>query len=1244
IQRRIQRRMLLLKMESPARYLQVLRENADEVQALFHELVINVTGFFRESETFDLLKKRVFPGLLRDASDPESSIRIWVPGCSTGEEPYSIAMSLLEVAKKMGREPNVQIFATDVDDVALEKARAGVYPESVQSDISPDRLRRFFTKVTGGYQVGRLLREMCVFARQNVTRDPPFSKLDIVSCRNLLIYLGSILQRQALVTFHYALKPTGILVLGRNETVGSSTELFAPMDKKQRLYTKKPGAAIAPTQGFLVHPYLPSQEPRKAAAETTATDVRRQADRLVLARYSPTGVIIDASFRVLEFRGRTGSYLEPAAGSASLNLLKMAREGLSIPLKTIVERAAKKKAAASATAHVRMKENGGFRDVLITATPLRSGGSQDAHFLVLFEEERRRGREKAAAAERPPSSRPLTKPEARDLAETREELASTKQYLQSIIEDQEASNEELRSANEEIQSSNEELQSANEELETAKEELQSTNEELTTVNDELQARNSELSTVNNDLHNLLASASIPIVMLGRDLRVRRFTPPASRVLNLIPTDVGRPLADINPNVNVPDLEDLLVGVLDHLRVLEREVQDRAGRWYGMTIRPYQTVDNKIDGVVMSFVDVDSLKRNFEDMRSARDFSEAIVETIREPLVVLDGDLRVQSANRAFYQTFQLGREEVEQRPLSTVGAGQFNVPELREALEKVLPRDLRVLDLEIEREFGALGRRTLLVNVRKLERPDGGLILLAFDDITETKRAAEVRYRRLFESSNDGLLVVNGESGQVADASPSLLEIFGLDRTELLGRRLWETDLFHDTRVGEEVFAKGRARDPIGVVPLMTREGKWLDLEIVSTSYGEAGQALLLMSFRDVTARRRAEETARVAQDELRQSQKMEAIGRLAGGIAHDFNNIATTILGFGDILVERLGGDEDMHQAAVEIKKAGERAAALTRQLLAFSRRQKLQPKVLDLNDVVKDVEPMLRRLVGERIAITTYLAPDIGSVKADVHQLEQAILNLAINARDAMPKGGRLHIQTSSARLLDEDAASLEVRPGAYSALTIGDTGVGMDVKVQAHLFEPFFTTKDKGQGTGLGLSMVYGLVRQSGGAIRVHSEVGRGTTIRIYLPRSDEEPAERPAAPHWTEAPGGDERVLLVEDEESVRSLAAQMLRKRGYQVLEAGAADEALALARRVSDPIDLLVSDVVMPGQSGPELYRMLRSARPELRVLFMSGYPGGELMEQDGELGSAPFLQKPFTTFDLCTSVRGALDGDHPAG
>jgi two-component system, chemotaxis family, CheB/CheR fusion protein len=704
IQRRLQRRMVLHKLDGLGDYVKYLEANPTELQALYQDILIHVTRFFREPSSFEALKSSVLPVAMNNRGDGQP-LRMWVCGCSTGEEAYSLAMTVFEFLEDAGQNTPIQLFATDVSESAIEHARDGSYPESIAADVSPERLRRFFSKLDSGYRIVKRVRDVCVFARQDVTRDPPFSRLDLILCRNVLIYMGAHLQKRVMTVFHYALKPTGFLMLGHSETVGSYADLFAVTDKKHRVFQKKPNAVPTLALSGDYPARMPLSRKLLVPVRDDGRAIQQEAERLVQERYAPPGVVIDADLQIVQFRGQTGRFLEPASGDPSLNVLKMAREGMLYGLRSVLNKVRKGNAAVRKDG-IRVRSNGGWLDIAVEAIPLAS--PQRRHYLILFHESKNEARQKP----KQPVERPGKRlPRRESLAQLERELQSSRDYLQSIIQELEAANEELQSANEEVLSANEELQSTNEELDTAKEELQSTNEELNTVNEELQGRNEELSRVNSDLLNLLASVQIAIVIVSSDLRIRRFTPMAERVLNLIPSDVGRPIGHIKPNIDCPDLEQLTLDVIESVVAQEREVRDRQGHWLSLQIRPYKNLENRIDGAVLALFDVDTVRRHAVEVR---ELCGGIVESVHEPLAILDLGLRVSMVNRPFEREFGVSRKDIQGRFLDDYAAGRWGATSLRKLLEEELPKTGYVENFRLERGVSTSGGDHLLVSARRV--------------------------------------------------------------------------------------------------------------------------------------------------------------------------------------------------------------------------------------------------------------------------------------------------------------------------------------------------------------------------------------------------------------------------------------------------------------------------------------------------------------------------------------------------
>jgi two-component system CheB/CheR fusion protein len=623
IARRIERRMAVNQIAALDSYVKYMQQNPAEVEALFRDLLIGVTNFFRDPEAFRVLEQQAIPKLF--ANKPANApLRVWVAGCSTGEEAYSLAILLVEHMEALKQSHTIQIFASDIDSQALATARAGHYPASIAADVTPERLARFFTAEpeSGAYRIHKGLRDLLVFSEQDVIKDPPFSKLALVSCRNLLIYLGAELQKKLMPLFHYALNPGGMLFLGTSESVGEFGELFAAVDRSAKVYQRKggtPGLLRAGLSGF--QPALEAACPRSApkTAFPVKLPLRELTEQALLQQVVPVGALVNSRGDILYLHGRTGLYLELPPGQTGVhNILKMAREGLLPELTTTLRKAAGLKAVVRCPG-VRVKTNSHFTSVDLTVHPVPVGLTgaepgpeaalqEETLYLVLFEEA------PAAPAQVPPAAAPADGTGPR-IAELERELRAKAEYIQSTHEELQSSTEELKSANEEMQSVNEELQSTNEELETTKEEMQSVNEELATVNAELQTKVADLSRTNADMNNLLAGTGIGTVFVDHQLRILRFSPTVSALINLIPTDVGRPVGHLVSNlVGYDRLVADAQAVLDSLIPRELEVQTRLGAWFLLRIRPYRTQDNVIEGVVLTFTEITELKKTQAALR------------------------------------------------------------------------------------------------------------------------------------------------------------------------------------------------------------------------------------------------------------------------------------------------------------------------------------------------------------------------------------------------------------------------------------------------------------------------------------------------------------------------------------------------------------------------------------------------------------------------------------------------------
>ena len=1077
IRRRVVRRVLVHGLTTLGEYADLLERSREEASALTAEVLIHVTGFFRDPEVFEVLKSVVFPKLLENRPR-DVTIRVWVPGCSTGEEVYSIAIALAEYLTDVNAtDLPIKLFGTDVSLATIEKARAAKYPSSIAREVSQGRLQRFFTKTETGYQIRKDLRDLCVFAKQDATRDPPFSAMDIISCRNLMIYLGPALQERLLPIFHYALKEPGFLVLGTSETIRSFPG-FATFDAKNKIYARTsaaPRLLFDFTERRISEPLEPTTH--GATKVSGPQDVHREADRLVLAEFAPPGVVITDDLAIVQFRGKTGLYLEPTPGTASFDLLRMVHEELRIPLRQTIDEArsklkpTRKVGLAFGAADTR-------RVVDLEVIPFRAASSPQRFFVVLFKEVPTVDVE--GVAEKPPPPPPDPQ-QASVESQLTQELASTRDYLQAVIEQVEASNEELKAANEEIVSSNEELRSTNEELQMAKEELQATNEELRTVNDEMLVRNAEGTRLNDDLTNVLSSVEIPIVILGRDSRLRRYTSAAAKVFGLSPTDLGRPLGEIRPGGYTAEIVPMITEVLEHLGAMERTMRDDTGRWYQVAVRPYLTVDNRIDGTVITAIDIDNVKRGEQLLVEARTYAESIVDTVRECLVVLDLELRVVSANRAFLETLGRVSKEVVGLRLEDLGSGEWALASLREGLER-LREGVAFDGMRVAGEFAGVGKRVFVLHARRIAGT--ALILLALEDVTEKERVeaalqkSESGFRDMLMSAAEAIVMADA-SGKIVFGNEAAAKAFGYGEDELRGLDIDAlvpkgqrgAHAKHRVEFLAEPTPRSMARDRI--LSGVRKDGTEFPVEVLLGSMMSAGGPLAVAFVSDVSRRRETEQKLREYQDKLQR-------------------------VVFDSALLE----ERERRRIAVDLHDRIGQSLALAQIKLGSIRGEVTGAPRKAIDDAIEQIV----QSIGDTRSLTFELSPpvlyDLG--------LKEALSWLV----EDIEKRYGLHIEIVDDGLdkpLDQGASALVFRAvrellmnvfkhagSAHATVSLRRTGDHFDIEVVDE--GSGFSPDEEGareSGGGFGLFSVREQIRRLGGTVTIVSAPQEGTRVSVLVP---------------------------------------------------------------------------------------------------------------------------------------------------
>ena len=922
IMRRIARRLTAHRLQKLDEYLKLLRRDADEVDALFKEFLISVTSFFRYPEAFEALKKDVIPKLF-EGKDFSDQVRVWSVGCATGEEVYSLAMLLHEYADQLQRAPEIQIFATDISEDALETARNGVYPEAATADLTSEQVERYLVEEGQHYRIRRELREMILFADHDLLEDPPFSKLDLVSCRNLLIYLNRTMQEYVFKLLHYALRPGGYLLLGMSESVTSASRLFSEIDRKHALYKRRPSVQLErPVPLFPLQKRINQevtaelgQAPKQKSPET----VEELHHRLLVDEVA--SIVVDEDYNILHLTDRAARYLGYKGGTPSHNVLEAVPRKLRTELRSGLYQAFEK-GKETKQKQVEVEFQGTLKQLTVRVSP---GGEVKSFAQIILIETK--------SPQQPTEIEAEEEPSAKHVAQLEEELRKTKEQLEATIEEYETTTEEMESSNEELLSMNEELQSKNEEIETSKEEVQSVNEELEATNQELIHKVEELRRTNSDLQNLMEATDIATLFLDRQLCIKRMTPRVQELFNVRPDDTGRPLSDFSHNLGYDRLIDDANQVLDRLQPIEREVEGKDGKWFLVQLRPYRTLEDKIDGVVITFVNITEMKAVHREAEEAREYAEEIVDTVQTSLLVLDEDLRVKTANDAFYETFQVEPDDTVGTLVYDLGNQQWDIPELRTLLRDILQESEVVTDYVVEHKFESLGHRIMHLNARRIDNRE--LILLSIEDVTQSSMMQKLREERNFIESLletvGALVIVVDVDGRIVRFNKECQEVTGYSAEEAEGRKVFDFLIPPEDQQGVQVVMEEHeaGRDQTySENEWITKDGerrliRWSSTVLRDT---EGEIEYIIGTGIDITERRQLERELLSISDQER---------RRIGQDLHDLlaSQLAGTSM-MAQSLAVRLERGEDididmMHKVVDLINTSGEQARALSHMLM---------------------------------------------------------------------------------------------------------------------------------------------------------------------------------------------------------------------------------------------------------------------------------------------------------------------------
>jgi len=1207
--RRLQRRMGLASLFTLADYAARLRDSEEEVRGLANDMMINVTGFFRDLQSWEALRELVVRPLV-SGWQSNIPIRAWVSACSSGEEAYSLAMLLAEEIHSCGKSIEVKIFATDASVKSLELARAGVYPGGIEGDLSLERLDRFFEKDDHVYRIRKPIRDMVVFAPQNVLRDPPFSHVDICTCRNLLIYLEPDVQERVLALLHFALKHGGTLFLGSAETSGSLKGVFEAVDPKHRIYRR-----IGPHSHR--HPDLPAFAARMiAAAPRIALYGPRPAttfavQQALFEQFGPPTVVVDAEDRIVYFHGDTTPFLIQPLGEPTRALFEVLHFGVRPTIREALRQA---RAGGGRIVIEAAEMQTGAPRARITAAPLVAAGGP-GYIRVSFEPERSRAPASAPGSEAPTGPSEGTKDSAND-AQLQHELRIARRELQSTVEAFESSNEELKASNEEVISINEELQSANEELETSKEELQSMNEELVTVNGQLQSKITELEAANNDLSNLWGSTSIGVVFLDIQLQLRRFTPAMSELIALRPSDIGRPIDHFQPKFSDGDLTEEARQVLATLIPSEAETRTHSGAWYLRRTVPYRTTDNRIEGVVITFVDITARKRAEQAVDAAQARLQAAIDQMPAAMLMVDAPSGTvtygnRRAARLFGQPF----------PLPMLGApwssaavtlkglhanGQAYGPE-DWPLARTLASGATVSDEELDFLRADGTRGSLSVSSAPIRGRSGEMVaaVATFWDISERKgmeatlRESERRFRLLLESTADYAIFMIDARGQITTWNSGAERLLGWSESEAIGRPAAMLYSPEDRLLGlperqlRVALDNGKASDERAYMRKdASRFWASATLTVIRDSSGTVpGFACVMRDHTELTQAREYLHEALRTSEELRLGAESanHAKDDFISTVSHELRTPLNTIRLWSGLFLGGKVTAKNIDSGFQAIDRAARAQQALIDDLLDASRmasgKLRLALRETRLADVVQGaIDAVLPNATSRSIKLEARLSDEVGVVRADPDRIQQVILNLLSNAVKFTPSGGAIEVELS--------------RDGGAVQIMVRDNGIGIRPDFLPLVFDRFkqaeAVTSRQHAGLGLGLAIARELVELHGGAIVAHSDgEGRGSsfTVRLPLARRQELPVANGDTGASSDAKLAGRQVLIVEDESAAAEPMRQFLEAAGARVrvaTSAASAREALALHRP-----DVIVCDIGLPGEDGYQLLASIRKSEGE---------------------------------------------------
>lgn len=1226
--RRIGRRMGLQNIDNYKDYLLYLREHEDEVSKLRQDLLISVTAFFRDPEAFEALDDKVITPIIENKEE-DQPIRVWVPGCATGEEAYSIAMLLIERLETLNKHCRIQVFASDIDEFAIAVGRAGLYSQSIVDGLSKERLSRFFTLEDKGYRVNKSLRDCITFANQNLISDPPFSNLDLISCRNLMIYLSTAEQRKLLALFHFALCDDGYLFLGHSETATHPDGLFEPLAKKWRVYHR-----VTVNQKNRLDFPLSTGVTRSVAQNLVTSNHQSEQTRLadlvqhqLIQEYAPAAVLINQKHQILYFSGPTNRYLEQPIGAPTQDLLSLAKHELRAGLRTTLKRVAKERKLIILD-DCPMVVDGSRISVRVVVKPLLLPRNSGPLYLITFEDQ----------------SELLSKPAPKRVdalgstdalvKQLEDELHISREDLQSHVEEFESANEELQAANEEVMSVNEELQSSNEELETSKEELQAMNEELTTVNNQLTTKMDELAKANDDLENLLNSTDIATIFVDAELNIGRFTPATKDLLNLISSDIGRPLIDIRPKFTDENLMHDVDQVLAKLMPIEAELMTENGRCFLRRILPYRTGDNRITGVVITFIDISERNASEEKAR----LLAAVIRDSNDAVMVSDLNGRITHWNRGAQLMYGWSEQEALKKTVFDL-VPENDVGPIKATLQKIKEGEV-IESLETQRikKDGRVIDVWATVTPLTDDKNEISAIAITERDITETKlnekelRQSEANFRSLIESAPDALILVNS-AGEIEITNMRAESLFGYAKDELTGMTVEQLmpERFREKHIGNRkgFFSDAKVRELGSDMELfaLNKDGKEIPIEVGLSPIKAANGLVVCAAIRDITERKQSEEELRVAS--VVAESALAAKSRFLATASHDLRQPLQTLVLLNKALLKSEDKVDSIKKLTMQ-QESLDSMKYLLNSLLDISKLDsgtiKAKKKNIKLQQVLQRIGNEFKEIANEK-GLDLIVEKTDAEVLSDPDLLSQLIQNLVANAIRYTDSG-----YVKLACMADHNGIRLEVR----------DSGIGIAVDQQAAIFDEFHQANPDphtpNMGLGLGLSIVQRIAALLGTSVELNSDLDRGSNFSIVLPLAEYESAEVSeveVVDQVHRAVHGSV-VLMVDDDLGVLEATRILLEiEPEFEVVVASSPPDVYSLIEKITP--DLIISDFHLSHKdTGIDVIKKVRkqSAR-QIPGILVTG--NTSLIIEPGEHQDVTIITKPIDTDELISLAHQLL-------